>query len=285
MRTARTVRLRHPGRRRHPTDRFAACCAALDHAGGRHGDRRRLGAPWIRRPTLDACSMGNRPPGAPRRSTRQAGWSPLATGCGPWPCVPSSARWPRLCLRRGVRTQRLRQDHEPDRSQRARRDGPVVLTTAKPQDLEPICTARATRGPVWLIAPAALRPRPGGLGSHRSGARRGVSRPRRRVDGRVLRHDRRPQGPALERPSPQVPQRPTARSPPLRRWRQQLDAVDPGGERARDQVEDILRSAGHETSRRSTPPPGRSTRRAKAQSCSPHSDWLTLLPPRCASGR
>ena len=32
-------------------------------------------------------------------------------------------------------------------------DGPVVMTTAKPQDLEPICTARAARGPVWVIAP------------------------------------------------------------------------------------------------------------------------------------
>lgn len=32
-------------------------------------------------------------------------------------------------------------------------DGPVVLTTAKPQDLEPVCTARATTGPVWVIAP------------------------------------------------------------------------------------------------------------------------------------
>lgn len=32
-------------------------------------------------------------------------------------------------------------------------DGPVVLTTAKPQDLEPICTARSQRGPVWVVAP------------------------------------------------------------------------------------------------------------------------------------
>lgn len=32
-------------------------------------------------------------------------------------------------------------------------DGPVVLTTAKPQDLEPITRARAARGPVWVIAP------------------------------------------------------------------------------------------------------------------------------------
>src|SRR4051794_3294200 len=32
-------------------------------------------------------------------------------------------------------------------------DGPVVLTTAKPQDLQPICTARATLGPVWVVAP------------------------------------------------------------------------------------------------------------------------------------
>lgn len=31
--------------------------------------------------------------------------------------------------------------------------GPVVMTTAKPQDLEPICTARARRGPVWVVAP------------------------------------------------------------------------------------------------------------------------------------
>lgn len=32
-------------------------------------------------------------------------------------------------------------------------DGPVVLTTAKPQDLDPITRARARRGPVWVIAP------------------------------------------------------------------------------------------------------------------------------------
>ena len=31
--------------------------------------------------------------------------------------------------------------------------GPVVLTTAKPQDLEPICRRRAARGPVWVVAP------------------------------------------------------------------------------------------------------------------------------------
>jgi len=33
-------------------------------------------------------------------------------------------------------------------------DGPVVLTTAKPQDLGPIARARATSGPFWVIAPA-----------------------------------------------------------------------------------------------------------------------------------
>jgi type IV secretion system protein VirD4 len=32
-------------------------------------------------------------------------------------------------------------------------DGPVVMTTAKPQDLEPICSARRGRGPVWVLAP------------------------------------------------------------------------------------------------------------------------------------
>jgi type IV secretion system protein VirD4 len=31
--------------------------------------------------------------------------------------------------------------------------GPVVMTTAKAQDLEPICAARAAAGPVWVIAP------------------------------------------------------------------------------------------------------------------------------------
>jgi type IV secretion system protein VirD4 len=35
-------------------------------------------------------------------------------------------------------------------------DGPLVLTTAKAHDLEPICTARARRGPVWIIAPGGL---------------------------------------------------------------------------------------------------------------------------------
>ena len=33
-------------------------------------------------------------------------------------------------------------------------DGPVVMTTAKPQDLEPICSARASRGSLWVIAPS-----------------------------------------------------------------------------------------------------------------------------------
>ncbi|MCW2855544.1 MAG: Type secretory pathway VirD4 protein-like protein [Marmoricola sp.] len=31
--------------------------------------------------------------------------------------------------------------------------GPVVMTTAKPQDLEPIVRARSAQGPVWVIAP------------------------------------------------------------------------------------------------------------------------------------
>lgn len=40
-------------------------------------------------------------------------------------------------------------------------DGPVVLTTAKPQDLQPVCSERSKRGPVWVVAP-------GGAGSHQS---------------------------------------------------------------------------------------------------------------------
>ena len=38
-------------------------------------------------------------------------------------------------------------------------DGPVVLTTAKAQDLEPICTARAQVGPVWIVAPGGAEGR------------------------------------------------------------------------------------------------------------------------------
>lgn len=40
-------------------------------------------------------------------------------------------------------------------------DGPVVMTTAKPQDLEPVCSARRDAGPVWVIAP-------GGAPGHRT---------------------------------------------------------------------------------------------------------------------
>lgn len=33
-------------------------------------------------------------------------------------------------------------------------DGPVVFTTAKAADLEPVCAGRAAKGPVWVIAPS-----------------------------------------------------------------------------------------------------------------------------------
>ena len=42
--------------------------------------------------------------------------------------------------------------------------GSVVLTTAKPQDLDPVLRARQTLGPVWVVAPGGCpgwRPRPG----------------------------------------------------------------------------------------------------------------------------
>ena len=70
-------------------------------------------------------------------------------------------------------------------------DGPVVMTTAKPQDLEPICSARAARGPVWVIAPGGA-PGPAGRGlvpDRRSRRRRGGG-PDGRMDGRVVRDDR-----------------------------------------------------------------------------------------------
>jgi type IV secretion system protein VirD4 len=82
---------------------------------------------------------------------------------------PAARRW-RLVAGRGQASHRLLAAHDcvsavvfgPNGSGKttslivpnvADWDGPVVLTTAKPQDLAPITRTRAARGPVWVIAP------------------------------------------------------------------------------------------------------------------------------------
>ncbi len=94
-------------------------------------------------------------------------------------------------------------------------DGPVVLTTAKPQDLEPICTARAARGPVWVIAPGGARGREATGWSPVDAAVNAEAADRiAEWLVRVFRNDRRPQVSAVERAGEEVPQgAPAGRSP------------------------------------------------------------------------
>ncbi|SFC97014.1 Type IV secretory pathway, VirD4 component, TraG/TraD family ATPase [Nocardioides terrae] len=127
--------------------------------------------------------------------------------------------------------------------------GPVVLTTAKPQDLEPVITARRRNGPVWVIAPGGA---PGHetsgwcpvTASHDDEAADRVAE--WLVDASGMTDDPRAR-----------PWNAQARKylkglllathldgaeAPIERWCQWIYA----GERARDQVEDILRSNGHD---------------------------------------
>ena len=126
-------------------------------------------------------------------------------------------------------------------------DGPVVLTTAKPQDLEPICTARAQVGPVWIVAP-------GGAGGHDT------------VGWSPVAAARDPE--AADRVAEwMVDSSGMTADPKGRPWNAQARKYLKGlllashlvgggitqwvrwihaGERARDHVEEILRSAGHD---------------------------------------
>jgi type IV secretion system protein VirD4 len=126
--------------------------------------------------------------------------------------------------------------------------GPVVLTTAKPQDLEPVCRARAAHGPVWVIAP-------GGAPGHECV---GWSHVAAAQDPEVA--DRLAEW--------MVESSGTNGDPKARPWNAQARKYLKGlllaahingggihhwaqwihaGEKARDHVEDILRTAGHET--------------------------------------
>jgi type IV secretion system protein VirD4 len=125
-------------------------------------------------------------------------------------------------------------------------DGPVVMTTAKPQDLEPVCTARATSGPVWVIAP-------GGAPGHECA---GWSPVRSAIDEEAA--DRiaewlvessgmtgdprsRPWNAQARKYLKGLLLAAHLADASLRQWCDWLYA----GERARDQVEDILRRHGH----------------------------------------
>ena len=126
--------------------------------------------------------------------------------------------------------------------------GPVVMTTAKPQDLEPVCSARSARGPVWVIAP-------GGAPGHECA---GWSPVRAAYDAEAA--DRiaewlvdssgmtsdprsRPWNVQARKYLKSLLLAANASTSSLRQWCDWLYA----GERARDQVDDILRNNGHHT--------------------------------------
>ena len=125
--------------------------------------------------------------------------------------------------------------------------GSVVMTTAKPQDLDPVLRARRTQGPVWVVAPGGV---PGVadrvLVAGGLRARRRRCRPDGRLAGRLLRHDRRCARQAVERPGPQVPQGTAAGGPPLR-WRDRRRFIEWAydGELASDHVSQVLSEHGH----------------------------------------
>jgi type IV secretion system protein VirD4 len=129
--------------------------------------------------------------------------------------------------------------------------GPVVLTTAKPQDLEPVCRARAARGPVWVIAP-------GGAPGHQTvgwspiAAACDADQADRLAEWMV-------ESSGMTGDPKARPWNAQARKylkglflaahlngGGLPQWVEWIHA----GERARDHVEDVLRSAGHESTAR-----------------------------------
>jgi len=130
-------------------------------------------------------------------------------------------------------------------------DGPVVLTTAKSQDLAPLIRARAARGPVWVIAP-------GGAPGHETvgwspiAAASDDDRADRLAEWMV-------ESSGMTGDPKARPWNAQARKylkglllaahlsgGGLAQWVEWIHA----GERARDHVEDILRVAGHEATAR-----------------------------------
>jgi type IV secretory pathway TraG/TraD family ATPase VirD4 len=124
-------------------------------------------------------------------------------------------------------------------------DGPVVLTTAKAQDLEPMCTARAASGPVWVIAPGGA---PGHelVGWSPIGAAHGPESADRvaewMVESSGMTDDpkARPWNAQARKYLKGLLLAAHSHGGGMRQWLQWVHA----GERARDHVEDVLRSNG-----------------------------------------
>ncbi|WP_460819406.1 type IV secretory system conjugative DNA transfer family protein [Nocardioides korecus] len=125
-------------------------------------------------------------------------------------------------------------------------NGPVVLTTAKPQDLEPVCSARAASGPVWVIAPGGAPGHdttgwsPIEAASNREAADRVAEW---MVDSSGMTDDpkARPWNAQARKYLKGLLLAANASKGGIAEWTQWVYA----GEKARDTVEDVLRSAGH----------------------------------------
>ncbi|WP_180936027.1 type IV secretory system conjugative DNA transfer family protein [Nocardioides ungokensis] len=130
-------------------------------------------------------------------------------------------------------------------------DGPVVLTTAKPQDLAPICRARAASGPVWVVAPGGA-PGHGTVGWSPISAASDDDQADRiaewMVDSSGMNGDpkARPWNSQARKYLKGLLLAAHLSGGGLTQWVEWIH----GGERARDHVEDILRGAGHDATAR-----------------------------------
>src|SRR4051812_22578168 len=130
-------------------------------------------------------------------------------------------------------------------------DGPVVLTTAKPQDLEPICRARAAHGPVWVIAPGGATGQALSGWSPLSGIVDDETADRLaewmvESSGMTADAKARPWNAQARKYLKGLLLAATINGGGISQWVRWIHA----GERARDHVEDILRGAGHESTAR-----------------------------------
>jgi type IV secretion system protein VirD4 len=130
-------------------------------------------------------------------------------------------------------------------------DGPVVLTTAKPQDLEPICRARATRGRVWVIAPGGATDHPLAGWSPLEGIDNAETADRVaewmvESSGMTADAKARPWNAQARKYLKGLLLAAAVSGGGITQWVEWIHA----GERARDHVEDILHGAGHDATAR-----------------------------------